>query len=1158
MARPPQSLTTLFLRHQNHRSIQNLNPQIRNLCLSNGGEEFLQTHQQPKTQGLTQIAKEVSRVIRTRPRWEQTLLSDFPSINLFDPNIFIELWKQQNNVLLSLRFYLWLSSQCSFVPDKLVCDVIFDGLVEAKAANAAKSFLTSIDFTPQPASLEAYVRCLCENGSIEEALKVFDELQKLGICPLLETWNSALLGSVRARRTDVVWKLYEEMMGSGVAGDVDTVEYLIQAFCIDNNVSKGFGLLRQVLEDGFVPSNVAFNKLISGFCKDRYYSRVSALLHTMIAKNQRPDIFTYQEIIRELCKRRMRHEGFRIFNDLKDRGYAPDRVMYTTMIHGLCKMKWIGEARKLWFEMVHKGIVPNEYTYNAFIYGLCRIGNLEEAKELYNEMCCKGYKETTVSCNTMIRGLCLHGRTEEAHVLFQEMAEKGIARDIITYNSLIQGFCKEGKIDESINLLAELLEKGLQPSAATYTAPIEKLCEMGDVDEAKELWEDMQNRGVEPAVCTRDFIITGLSNKGYVAEGMEWLTAMWRRNLKPQKQTFERLIQCLSQGDKLDEAILVLDYMFSIGYTLRECICRSLVDKLCEQNSEHVETCLGGILQKDTAASEGKICSCREGSARGFGIRVAQSVEGSDSWVDDPITHHIISLYINKEEEGENHLFWPLILHIKSQYCILVLPLVEPCHLKACARICKRSDRGNAVGVDGSVSSLLLDLPSITGYEAFMVAHSIGDVVTGDVPEPEVVVSASPSVGGLLDSLTGSIGISGISARAKPVAAPVAPSTTSNTAVTGAIASDAPKIGSRPLDKDALRTFISSSMPFGRCFLVCTPLDLNYSNISAIKLYGFASSDLPPADRKQPAWKPYLYKGKQRIIFTIHEAVHAAMYDRDEIPDTISISRQVNCRAELEGLPDVSFPMIGLDNARIEVLSFHPCAQVPEHGVGKQALMFSPPLGFYQLSMVAENEGAFLFKLHLMEGYKSPLTMEFCTATMPFPRRRLVSFDGTPSVGTVSTTEHSVEWKIITSGGGITGKSIEATFPGTVRFAPRQTQRLISSGSVLGSVVDEDSDMETEATNNVVNVEDFLMEKMNKDLPPVDLEEPFCWQAYNYAKVSFKIVGASLSGMSIDPKSVSIFPAVKAPVESSTQVTSGDYILWNTLGQCLSTATAKV
>lgn len=298
-------------------------------------------------------------------------------------------------------------------------------------------------------------------------------------------------------------------------------------------------------------------------------------------------------------------------------------------------------------------------------------------------------------------------------------------------------------------------------------------------------------------------------------------------------------------------------------------------------------------------------------------------------------------------------------------------------------------------------------------------------------------------------------------------------------------------------------------------------MDLNFSNISAIKANGFSSADLPPADLKQPAWKPYLYKGKQRILFTIHETVYAAMYDRDEIADIITISGQVNCRAELEGLPDVSFPLAGLNTAQIEVLSFHHCAQVPEQGVDKQSVMFSPPLGnfvlmryqalcgigppikgFYQLSMVSENEGAFLFKLCLMEGYKAPLTMEFCTLTMPFPRSKIVSFDGNPSIGTVSTTEHLVEWKIITAGRGVTGKSIEATFPGTIKFAPRQTQRLPSlSRSVQVSIAEDDSDNEPESSSNMVNVEEFLEEKMNKDLPSVDLEEPFCWQAYNYAKV---------------------------------------------------------
>lgn len=324
-------------------------------------------------------------------------------------------------------------------------------------------------------------------------------------------------------------------------------------------------------------------------------------------------------------------------------------------------------------------------------------------------------------------------------------------------------------------------------------------------------------------------------------------------------------------------------------------------------------------------------------------------------------------------------------------------------------------------------------------------------------------------------------------------------------------------------------------------------------------------------DLKQPAWKPYLYKGRQRILLTIHETIYASMYDRDEIPDAISVSGQVNCRAELEGLPDVSFPLMGLKSAQVEISSFHHCAQVSEQGVDKQAMMFSPPLGnfvlmryqasctldspikgFYQLSMVSEDEGAFLFKLRLMEGYKAPLSMDFCTVTMPFLRRRVASFDGIPSIGTVSISEHSIEWKIIISGRGITGKSIEASFSGTIRFLPRTSQRVSAlARSTSGIVVEEDSDIEQEGSSNNANIDEWLLEKMNKDLQPVDLEEPLCWQAYNYAKVSFKILGGTLSGMSIDPKYVSIYPAVKAPVESTMQVSSGDYILWNTLGRCV-------
>lgn len=114
---------------------------------------------------------------------------------------------------------------------------------------------------------------------------------------------------------------------------------------------------------------------------------------------------------------------------------------------------------------------------------------------------------------------------------------------------------------------------------------------------------------------------------------------------------------------------------------------------------------------------------CRDGTVRGFGIRLSPSSQGSDSWVDDPITRHIISLCVDKEDGEDVLVLWPLIFHIKGQYYILVLPLVEPRHLKTYERMCRRSDCGNTVGIDETLSSLLVDLPCITGYGKFLECH---------------------------------------------------------------------------------------------------------------------------------------------------------------------------------------------------------------------------------------------------------------------------------------------------------------------------------------------------------------------------------------------------------------------------------------------------
>ncbi|KAK6130400.1 hypothetical protein DH2020_035810 [Rehmannia glutinosa] len=576
MARLPSFFSNLYIR-QNPKSFQGTTPQIRtrNLTIDpiNGSsEEVLQHSRKPdeffaqnQIMSVSEIAKEVADRIRTRPRWEQTLLSDFPTVNFTDPIVYNEVLKLQSNVFFSLRFYLWLRSLNGSSTDPVLCNVMFSRLVQANAAYAAKNFLDDTKFEPEPQHLELYIRCLFENGLIDEALDVLGRLKLSGYRVSLETWNSALSHSVRTKRVDVVWKLYEDMMAYGVVTDVNTISHLIQAFCLENNVAKGYELLQQVLEAGHVPHNIVFTKLISAFCKNHDYGKISAVLSNMIAKNCSPDIYVYQEVINRLCKGRMIHEGLRIFNELKNRGYFPDRVMYTTMINGLCRNKDLEGARKLWFEMIRNGIVPNEYTYIAFIDGLWRSGCIDEAEKLHKEMLNKGYGETTISFNTRINGLCLNGKVEEARGLFEEMNGKGIIRDSITYNSLIKGFSQQGKITE----------------------------------EAETLWLDMRDMGFEPAVLSLDPILLGLSKQGHFSEVMQWLGYMINNGARPKETTFEELIKCLSVADRVDDALYVLGSMLNMGFVLGESICHSLVDKLCRDNSHHqMGTSLEKILEK--------------------------------------------------------------------------------------------------------------------------------------------------------------------------------------------------------------------------------------------------------------------------------------------------------------------------------------------------------------------------------------------------------------------------------------------------------------------------------------------------------------------------------------------------------------------------------
>ncbi|KAK4775766.1 hypothetical protein SAY87_023727 [Trapa incisa] len=562
MARAHSSMSIL---RYGSSALVRLTAPLRFLSTDPGGDDG-KFQSKPIWDNYQEIAKRVCDITRTRARWEQTLVTEFPSCDFSNPLFLHEFFKHQSNLLISIRFLYWSLSYYGASPDPDSCKFLFDALLKAKAGNAAKSFVARTGFTPQAGSLEQYVTCLFEGGLVGDAMEQFRLLKESGFSPRAKTWSIALSGCVKARRSDLVFVLYSDLVASGGVSDMgeEVTAHLIRAFCLNGNVPRGYKLLRLVLEDGLVPRKAAFDKLIATYCEIRNFNRVSELLHIMIEKKCAPNISTYHAVINGLLKNREGDEALRVFNELKDRGYCPDIVMYSTMITRFCKIGWVGEARKFWFEMISKGFLPDEYTICTMIQALFKIRNVKDANKIFDEMSGKGLGLSTMIYNTMICGLILNKKIEEAWKMFQEMPHKGIARDFISYRALIWRFGTMGKIRKGKSLLREAIEQGLVSPSSDHATFVGMLRKMGGVKGSKVPVDCVENEGLNPWPLD-ELIVKGLCKKGFAAEAKDWLVNMLKCGLTPRDKTFRTLLQCLAQGNSMNNSFVVLGFMLKVG-----------------------------------------------------------------------------------------------------------------------------------------------------------------------------------------------------------------------------------------------------------------------------------------------------------------------------------------------------------------------------------------------------------------------------------------------------------------------------------------------------------------------------------------------------------------------------------------------------------------
>jgi pentatricopeptide repeat protein len=133
--------------------------------------------------------------------------------------------------------------------DSIVLNIVLDTIVSTGEMGAAVALIAELgasvaDVVSHNIILKGFAQC----GDVDKALVLLRTMPQRGVKPNIITFNTALDAAVRARRSDDVWRILEEMKEAGLAADKCTCSTLVKGLQ-DGATAKRLAATLDLMED---------------------------------------------------------------------------------------------------------------------------------------------------------------------------------------------------------------------------------------------------------------------------------------------------------------------------------------------------------------------------------------------------------------------------------------------------------------------------------------------------------------------------------------------------------------------------------------------------------------------------------------------------------------------------------------------------------------------------------------------------------------------------------------------------------------------------------------------------------------------------------------------------------------------------------------------
>ncbi|KAJ1440399.1 Tetratricopeptide-like helical domain superfamily [Sesbania bispinosa] len=292
------------------------------------------------------------------------------------------------------------------------------------------------------------------------AFAVCRYVEERGFRVSLASFNVLLHVAQRSNRCELVWEVYEHMVGERNYPNTVTFRIMIDALCKEGLLQRNVDTLDRIMgkrsshsPSAIVNSSLIFKMLDKGHV-ERVVVMVVTLLKRLLQQNLIPDSVGYSLIVH--AKIRAVGGVFGFFDEMLSAGFVPSCLSFEKMVEKLCENGDVNQANVMLTVLLDKGFLPSDVTYSHLVHGYARKDEVQEMLKLYYEMEFRSIVRGLSVFSSIIQCLCRCGKLEDAEKFLRIMKGRLLTPNVTIYKTLINGHVQKGNDARALQLRNEM------------------------------------------------------------------------------------------------------------------------------------------------------------------------------------------------------------------------------------------------------------------------------------------------------------------------------------------------------------------------------------------------------------------------------------------------------------------------------------------------------------------------------------------------------------------------------------------------------------------------------------------------------------------------------------------------------------------------------